>query len=65
MTLHLSFALNKEMKPKLSAKAVTERLKQVSDLRELCLSLGKAGESIRVANSKPSSKIKPRKNKQK
>jgi hypothetical protein len=43
------------MKADMSAKAVTQRLKQVSELRELCLSLAKAGKSLSSAKAKKSS----------
>jgi hypothetical protein len=42
------------MKVDMSAKAVSQRLRQVSELRELCLSLAKAGETLKVA--KPGTK---------
>jgi hypothetical protein len=40
----------------MSAQAITRRLRQVSELRDLCLSLGRAGEALR--KSEPPSKPK-------
>lgn len=53
------------MKVDMSAKAVSQRLKQVSELRELSLSLGKAGEGLTVAKPVSKRRRKPISNKSK
>jgi hypothetical protein len=44
----------------MSSEAITRRLRQVSELRDLCLSLGRAGEKLRAseAQTEPAPKKK-------
>jgi hypothetical protein len=42
-----------------SERAITMRIRQVSQLRRLCLSLGRAGRTARDANAQAQKAVKP------